>query len=183
MRIDPIFERVFRKLYGKPCWGVRNCVGSDITFEFGRPHLEIREPMIASPKSSKRIRELYARRGVHVHGEWHLWVWWSDWEIFQKGKRLGSDRSRSNFERAVRSLDGQKLVKFSINHSGMRCVFEFDLGGILLTYAYNPEGDQWQLFEPSGHVLTLRGDKKYSYTRSNQANYAGPWKPVAISRK
>ena len=44
MPVNPVFERVFRKLYGKPCWGVTNWYGSGIHFEFGKPHLEIREP-------------------------------------------------------------------------------------------------------------------------------------------
>ncbi len=62
-------------------------------------------------------------------------------------------------------------------------MFEFDLGGLLLTHLYNADGDQWQLFEPSGHVLTLRGDKKYSYTLSNQSNDSGPWKPAILHNR
>jgi hypothetical protein len=178
-KVDPVFQRVFKKLYGKPCWGVKNCVGSDITFEFGEPHLEIREPIAAGPKASRRVRDLLEKRQVFVHGQWHLVIWLCDWEIFQKGKRLGSHRARSNLDRLLRSLDGQKLVRFSMDARGSRCKFEFDLGGMLVTSHPEPGHDHWVLFEPSGHVLTLRGDSKYSYGRSNQPHNAGPWKPVA----
>lgn len=181
MAIDPIFEKVFKRLYGKPCWGVKNTVGSAICFDFGKPHLEIREPIVAGPKASRRVREILASRHVIVHGEWHLLIWLCDWEIFQKGKRLGSHWARSTMNRVVLSLDGQKLVRFSISARGTRCRFEFDLGGELVTTGLrDPEHDHWQLFEPSGQVLTLRGDGKFSYCRKDRPCDAGPWKPISI---
>jgi len=180
MAIDPIFERAFGKLYGKPCWGVQNCVGSDIIFEFGKPHLEIREPSTPNPKASRRVRDLLTRRLVVVHGEWHLWIDLCDWEILQKGRRIGTSRSRSDLQRIVHSLNGQKLVRFSIQSRGQDCVFEFDLGGLLVTNRLGPEDEQWRLFEPTGYVLILRGDNRYSYIRSNAPRDAGPWKPIFL---
>jgi len=183
MAVDPIFERVFKKLYGEACWGVKNTIGSAVTFEFGEPHLQIREPIAASPQATRRVREHLARRQVFVHGQWHLVIWYCDWEILGKGKRLGSDRSRSNLERAIRSLDGQELVRFTMEARGNRCRFEFDLGGLLVTSRPHPDHDHWLLFEPSGHVLILRGDGKYSYARSNQPPDAGPWKLAVLRVK
>jgi hypothetical protein len=183
MAVDPIFECVFKRLYGKPCWGVQNCIGSDIVFEFGEPHLEINEPTTTNPKVSRRVRELLNSRRVYVHGEWHLWIWLCDWEIFQKRRRIGSNRSRSDLQRIVYSLNGQKLVRFSIQSRGNDCVFEFDLGGVLVTHRLGREDDQWQIFEPTGYVLTLRGDKRFAYHRSNQPHDAGPWKPIVLRAK
>ena len=184
MTIDPIFERVFKKLYGKACWGVTNWYGSGIHFEFGKPHLEIREPKRADPKASRRVRELLARRLVVVHGDWHLCVDVCDWEIFQRGKRVGSSRSRSaDLQRVMNSLGGQKLIRFSFRSRGNDCVFEFDLGGMLVTHASDTDYEQWTLFEPSGLCLTLRGDKKFSYLRSDEPCDAGPWKPIYLRTK
>lgn len=183
MKIDPIFDKVFEKVYGKPCWGVENCVGSDISFNFGEPHLEIREPIAASPRASRRVREQLARRQVFVHGQWHLLIWLCEWEIFQYGKRLGSHRTRSNMDRLVNSLDGQKLVRFSMDARGSRCKFELDLGGVLVTSRPEPGHDHWTLIEPSHHVLTLGGDGKYSYHRSNQPHDGGPWMPILVRKK
>lgn len=182
MRVDPIFQRVFRQVYGNPCWGVQNCLGSDIVFEFGKPHLEIREPRSASPKASKRVREFFATRGVHVHGDWHLWIWMCDWEVFKSGKRLGSNRSRSRLEWAVQKLNGQKLVGFSIHGNGT-CTFKFDLGGVLVTQPFDRDGDQWILYCPEKKVLTLRGADKYSFRPSNTPDEATPWRPVVTRRK
>jgi hypothetical protein len=181
--VDPIFQRVFKEVYGRPCWGVENCVGSDIVFEFGDPHLVIREPSAARPKASRRVRELFARRGVTVQGQWHLWIWMCNWEIFHKGKRLGSDRARSNLQPIVHSLDGQKLIRFSFPPRGNECVFDFDLGGVLITHPWGPDDDQWMLYEPSGFVLTFRGNNRFSHHRSNQPWDAGPWKPIFARAK
>ena len=178
--IDPIFERVFQKLYGMPCWGVEYRVGSGIVLEFGDPHLVIREPSTARPKASRRVRELFAKRGVTVRGQWRLWIWMCNWEIFHKGKRLGGDQARSNLQPIVHSLDGQNLIRFSIGSRRHRYVFEFDLGGVLVTHPWGPDDDQWMLFEPSGFVLTARGNNKFSYHRSNQPLDAGPWKPIFV---
>jgi hypothetical protein len=181
--IDPIFERAFKKLYGRPCWGVENYVGSDIVFEFGEPHLEIREPTAVSPDASRRVRDLFARRWVTVRGQWHLWIWMCDWEIFHKGRRLGSDQAKSNLQRIVYSLNGQELIRFSIRSRLNECVFEFDLSGVLVTHPYGLEDDQWILYEPSRFVLTVRGDNRFSYQRSNQPHDAGPWKPIFVRTK
>jgi hypothetical protein len=172
-------------IYGKPCWGVKNCVGSDITFEFGEPHLEIREPTAANPKSSKRVRDLFARRWVNVRGDWHLWIWMCSWEILQNGKRIGSNRTlKENMDRVVYSLNGQKLVHFSMDRRGGECKFEFDLGGVLATHSYSKsrsdrESDHWTLFLPSGRVLILRNNGMFSYHRSSRPARAGSWKPVS----
>jgi hypothetical protein len=184
MTVDPIFERVFKKVYGIPCWGVTNWYGSGIHIEFGKPHLDIREPRTADPKASRRVREHFAKRLVVVHGDWHLCVDVCDWEIFQQGKRVGSSRSRSaDLQRVMNSLDGQRLVRFSIRPRGDGCVFEFDLGGVLVTRPYDRKSEQWTLSEPSGLCLTLRGDKKFSYIRSDEPSDAGPWKPIYLRTK
>jgi hypothetical protein len=183
--VDPLLHRVFKKLYGRLCWGVTNWYGSGIHLEFGNPHLDIREPRPAGPKVSCRVREALARRLVVIHGDWHLCINVCGWEIFQKGKRIGTSRSRSDFQRIVASLNGQKLIRFSFRSRANDCLFESDLGGLLVTHRLGADldYDQWSLFEPTGYVLTLRGDNKYSYRRSDQPSDAGPWKPVLLRMK
>jgi hypothetical protein len=166
MEVDPIFQRVFKKLYGKPCWGVKHIYGGIISFEFGRPRLEVHEPQRISPKASRRVCEFFAGRRVHIKGEWTLLVWCCNWEIFRRGSRMGTSRMRSNLERVALSLDGQKLVDFSVEPQKVRSIFKFDLGGKLVTTSYNREEDLWMVYEPSGKILTLRGDSRYLYSTS-----------------
>ena len=159
--------------------GVTNWYGSGIHFEFGNPHLEIHEPRTSSRKASRRVREALARRLV-VHGDWHLCIDVCDWEIFQKRKRIGTSRSRSDLERIVRSLNGQKLIRFLFRARGNDCLFEFDLSSLLITHRFEsgPDYVQWTLFDPTHNVLILRADNKYSHQRSDQPLDAGLWKPI-----
>jgi hypothetical protein len=184
VRIDPIFERVFDRLYGKPCWGVKHIHGSIFSFEFGKPRLEICGPQRTSTKTPRRVREFFARRLVHVKGEWSVLIWCCDWEIFRRGDRMGTSRLRSNLERVALSLEGQELVGFSVDPQKVRSVFKFDLGGKLVTTAYHKELDLWMVYEPFGKILTLRGDSRYLYSTSYYTPpNTVPWKPVFLDGK
>ena len=181
MEVTPVFERAFAKLYGKSCWGVWKGIGSSLTLNFGKPHLEIREPIVAGPKASKRVRELLARRGATVKGDWRLWIYCCDWEILQKGKRFSKSSSPDErIERTAGLLDGEKLVRFTLVPKGLHCIFEFDLGSILRTRPFSRTHEQWLLYEPTGKVLVLRADKRYSHHPSNRPDNKKDWKPVQV---
>jgi hypothetical protein len=179
MQIDPVFEKAFNKIYGRPCWRVSPGWGSFLTFEFGDPHLEVREP--ASPKGnvSERVRKQLARRHVFIHGDWHLWINCCNWKVWSKRKRIGESTVKSSIQKAADYLDGQKLVKFSITPRTKSCVFEFDLGGKLETRPYDNQGRQWMLYDSSARdVLTLRADGKYSCRPFDSSD--DKWKPIQI---
>ena len=176
MHVASMFDRVFNKIYGKPCWQVRAGHGSFLTFEFGRPHLEVREPVAAA--AAARVQAGLARRSIVVHGDWHLWIYCCEWEVFSRGKRVADSSTRTKIRRAVDILDGQKLTQFSILPRKVECVFRFDLGTVLRTHPYDRESEQWMLFEPSHKVLVLRGDGHYKHTRSDIADDSGKWNTV-----
>jgi hypothetical protein len=177
MRVAPIFARVFRKLYGHPCWLVKPGYAGFLTMEFGEPHLEIREPT-DSHAASKQVRELFARRMVTVRGDWHLWICWCDWAVFSNGKIIGELSTTRRIQRAAHVLDGQKLISFSLGKRKGHSVFEFDLGARLETLPYDRKSEQWMLFTPTGRVLTLRADDQYSYEPGDTAADSKKWKPV-----
>jgi hypothetical protein len=176
--LTPAFERAFKNVYGKPCRSAKPGYGSFLTFEFGEPHLEIREPRDAPKRATRKVRELFARRGVAVHGEWHLWVYECDWEILVEGRRIANNRSSWTYERGTNRLDGQKLMRFSLQPRGLQSIFEFDLGGVLVTRPYDRSGEQWILFCPSKKVLTLRADSKYAFHASNLPEDQAKWESV-----
>src|ERR1017187_8707670 len=89
MPIASVFEKAFRSIYGKSCWDVKPGYGSFLTFEFGQPHLVVREPIAASTSAPAKVREALARSQVYPRGEWHLWIYCCDWEVFSKGKPIG----------------------------------------------------------------------------------------------
>jgi hypothetical protein len=171
-------EKVVRRLYGKPCWGVNPGVGSFLTLEFGKPNLEVREPIVASKGASARAREKLARREVQVHGEWHLWIYCCNWEVLSGSKRIGDSSTKSKVRRAAEFLNGQKLTGFSISPREVSCVFEFDLGASLKTQPYDKEGEQWLLYGPPHKILTVRADGCCKYMRSDVPGDQGTWKPI-----
>lgn len=176
MQTVPIFHKIFRELYGEPCWNVKPGYGSFFTLEFGKPHLEVREPTVASKDASRRVRSLLARRSVFVHGEWHLWIYSCSWEVLSKGRHVGNGSTKRSMRRAADLLDGQKLIQFSFFPKEVLCVFEFDLGATLRTVPYDRKSEQWVLHTPEQKALTLRADRRYQYMRADLPRDRGLWK-------
>lgn len=176
MRNAQDFLKPLSPVHGLPCWGVRPAYGSFLTLEFGNPRLEVREPFEARDLTSSRVRKHFARRHVSVRGEWRLWVYCCDWTVINSGKVIGDSSTSRRIGRAADELDGQRLSGVAFTHRGCRTTFEFDLGATLETKPYDRKSEQWLFVEPSGTVLTLRADKKYSY--GNSSSDAEKWLPI-----
>jgi hypothetical protein len=173
------FRNVFINIIGKPCWAVKPGHGTSLTMEFGKPRIEIREPRTPQGPVSKKLREtFFERRHVQIIGEWHLWICWSDWTLYKKGKRVGDSSTRRSMEPAVNFLDGQKLIRFSISPRRVQSIFVFDLGATLKVTQSDESSDQWMIFGPAKKVLALRADGRYSYDRSDRPVDEKKWKPI-----
>lgn len=173
------FPRSFSKLIGRPCWLVQRGYGTFLTMEFGEPHLEITEPREASSQS-KLVRRIFARRRIHVQGDWHLWIYCCSWVVYDaSGKIKGQSTSKASMDRAAAFLDGQKLVSAQLVRRGMRTLFKFDLGATLETRPYDRSSEQWMLYEPSGKVLCVRADKRYSYGSGKHPPERVEWIEIA----
>src|SRR5580692_4637117 len=122
MHIVPIFHKVFRELYGEPCWNVKPGYGSFLTLEFGKPHLDVREPTVASNGASRKVQRLLARRRVFVHGDWNLWIHSCDWEVLSNGRHIGNGSTKRSMRCAADLLDGQKLIEFSFLPKRIQCI-------------------------------------------------------------
>ncbi len=166
-----------RKIYGQPCWNVRNGHGSFLTLDFGEPRLETREPYV-STSESRRVRELMARRSVSVVGEWHLWIYCCDWQIIVDGKPKVDSSTGPKMERAPRILDGQILERVETKDKGKSWSFVFDLGATLETTPYDRKSEQWTLYEPGNKVLSVRADRKYSYGPEDRSPQKERWLPI-----
>jgi hypothetical protein len=180
MQLNPVFDRCFRKLYGKPCWNVKHGHGSFLTLEFGEPLLSIYEPHEPDPKDdvTEKVRQFLARRTVIVHGQWHLWIYCCDWKVSNGRTIVSSSSSNQAISDAVAFLDGQVLVNTSFHYRGCRSVFDFDLGAQLETMPYDSKSEQWYLYEPTGKILTLCADKLYCHQNSNIKPDNEKWFPA-----
>lgn len=177
--LAPVFERLFRPLYGQPCWGVGPGARPSLTLEFGKPHLDIFEPASASQGASARVKMYLARRRIFVHGQWHLWLYFCNWELLYKGRKVGYRSTDERIRRAGNSLNGEKLIRFLIAPRSMRCRFEFDLGSSIMTWPTDSTSDQWLLYTPSHKVLIVRANGEYQYGRSDVPQ-DDRWKPIRV---
>ena len=158
-----IVEKTFAPLASLPCWGVKRGHGTFLTFEFGDPSLEIREPITPEESVEPEVRRLLRRRLAYAKGQWHLWVYCCAWRVTEGTREVGDWSSDRRIDRAAAFLNGQKLTAVKLNPRGARTTFTFDLGGSLETQPYDRRGEQWLLYEPSGKVLVWRADRQYSY--------------------
>lgn len=157
-------EAAFEPFLGKPSWLVTHGHGSFVTFEFGEPAVEIGEPRPRLWFPLDGDSERFMGRSAHVHGEWHLWIHCCLWSLCVDGRELAHCESDDiTIARALGVLDGQALVNVEADVDG-RSTFSFDLGCALSTepappgtYSHEPV-DQWKLYQPTGQVLTFRGD-------------------------
>ena len=183
MLSDSPIQVAFGPVLGSPCWNVKPGQGAFITLEFGQPQIDFREPREATHAKSPRIKKLYARRGVTLRGEWHLWIYCCYWNFFLNGQFIGDSQSEKGIQNSVRELNGQKLIGVVANHLPGRSVFEFDLGGRLTTRPYDKPYEtpspQWMLFEPSGNVLTFRADGYYSSHPGSTPADQEEWHPLS----
>ena len=176
---DPIGS-VFADVIGKPCWLAKRGHGSFITMEFGEPHLEVREPADAS--SSETLR----RRGIAVHGDWHLWIYCCEWRILEEGRVIAhSESPDAEIDKAVRRLDGQKLigVRVARETGASRIDFEGDL--ILATSRMDeadPSYENWMLATPDGYWLSYRADGRYSWHDGETMPEQAVWSEIPTRR-
>jgi len=150
--------------------------------EFGKPVMRIREPRLPRPPESAVADNAAVRRIVRVQGRWHLWIQACAWQVFTGNQCIGHSNlegtSKQPIERAARELDGQKLLHVTVDPDEGKTVFEFDLGSRLETRPYDPAGDQWLLYEPSGFVFVLRGDGFYSHQAGDTPPDETIWQPL-----
>jgi hypothetical protein len=157
-------HRAFAPLIGLPAWSVRKGHGSFLTLEFGPPRLEVREPIMASPDASDRVRARLARRQVIPRGEWHLWIYCCHWRVLTGGTQIAwSDASDSEIDAAAGELDGRTLTDVEADPTRGTSKFSFEQGASIETWPYDDGNDeQWMLYMKSGGVLSYRADGSYS---------------------
>ena len=152
-------QNLFAPLLGQLAWNVRCGHGSLLTFEFGNPHIVIREPIIASPGRDAKVRRALRRRRVYVVGDWHLWIQYCDWKISVADGSVDSDSDGLSSNECLLDLEGQHLVSVTNGSLPNSCKFEFDRGGVLELWPsseYEPTDNMWTLYRWNDGIGDLR---------------------------
>lgn len=176
---DPV-KRAFAPFIGLPAWGVQKGHGSMLTFEFGEPSLQIREPIHSSPGASLRTGASLARRKVTPRGEWYLWIYCCNWRCIANGVEIAhSDSADADIAAAAAELDGQRLLAVTVEPQRGRSTFTFDLGGLLETSPYDDgQDEQWLVYRGASDVFTYRADGHYNWGPSDERPGDEVWLPL-----
>jgi hypothetical protein len=155
-------DSIFNPLVGQLVWSVRRGHGSFLTFEFGRSHLAVREPIKAKSRNAK-IRAGLERRRVFCEGQWGLWVTYSYWKIAAEDKSCDHEDEHSKVDEVLTIIDGQKLLGAKFSPKNKMLTMRFDLGGsVQIWLPENPEdhgNDMWMLRNNErGYILTCLND-------------------------
>lgn len=163
-----VIDRSFQPLYGRPCWGLRYDRMLNLSLNFGKPSLRIREPF-NTDSTSEAVRQLASRRRVTVRGEWWLWLYCCYWRLTTGELELATGSSSlRRLERATAQLEGQDLVSVAVEPQTGATRFAFDLGCVLHCRRFERDADAelWLLYKPSGYVLSVHGNGTFSHQRA-----------------
>jgi len=127
----------FQPVIGTLPWRVKPGVGSFLTFDFGR-----------------RTRD----QG-HLRGQWHLWIYLSNWRLFHGNRQLiDSDADRKRITISTRRLEQETLSAVDFNRRTQETTFSFNDFRLVVSPADYLEnvGDRdhyWIFFMPNNEVL------------------------------
>jgi len=132
-------RQYFQPVFGTPPWRVKLGVGSFLTFEFG--------PRIKS--------------NGHVHGQWHLWIYLSNWKLLHGDRLLvDSDADRKLITISTRRLVGESLTDIDFHARTRKTTFSFGDFRLVVSaadYLDSPDerDDYWIFFMPDNEVLAV----------------------------
>lgn len=163
-------DRSFQPLYGHPCWGLRYDRNLNLSMNFGKPSLHIREPF-STDSTSEAVRRMASRRRVTIAGKWWLWIYCCYWRLTSGDLELATGSSSlRRIERATAQLEGQELVSLAVEPETGATHFAFDLGCVLRCRRFERGNDAelWMLYKPSGYVLSVHGNGTFSHQRATE---------------
>ena len=165
-----IIDRSFQPLFGKPCWGLLYDRQLNLSMNFGKPSLSVREPFSTDSKSEV-VQQMAARRRITVRGQWWLWIYCCYWRLTSNGLELATGSSSiRRIERATVQLGGQELVSVEVEQETGGTRFAFDLGCVLHCRRFRQDTDDelWTLYKPSGYVFSVHGNGTFSHKRGTE---------------
>src|ERR1035441_4025649 len=130
-------RQYFQPVMQTPPWRVKLGVGSFLTLEFG-----------------PRVRD-----HGHIRGQWHLWIYLSNWKLFRGDRQLvASDADRKLITVSTRRLEEKALTNLDFDARTQETTFFFDDFRLVVSpadYLDRPDDrdDYWMFFMPGNEVL------------------------------
>lgn len=132
-------QDMFKPLIGLHTWQVRQGHGTFLTFEFGKPHIRVREPKKHVSSNLESVERHFQRRKITVVGEWHLWIQYAKWSIeTMNHKTSDSDEDSKSVKDSLEEVDGQILLQAEVSNAEKKITLTFDLGAKIIIF---PDAD------------------------------------------
>jgi len=150
----PNIRAYFEPMLGTRPWKAKLGVGSFLTLDFGR-----------------RVKD-----HGHMHGEWHLWIYLSNWALLHGNRRLAdSDSDRNVISVSVKRLEETSLTDLHFERERLKTTFVFgDFRLVVSPADYLDDVDErdyyWLLYMPSKEVLRV-GPSGIQVERSETPHY------------
>ena len=168
-------DRSMKRLLGSLSWNVR-CGLTNLSMEFGKPRVRIiHEPVpnirllrAGTNVRKKEIRRHANRRAIAVTGCWTLWIRHAYWRIVRSNVCLATTcSSMRKMTSALWDLEGQRLIRVSINSQTGATRFEFDLDTILdvRRKCSCSEDEIWVMYGADGYERSVRSDGSFKRLR------------------
>jgi len=154
-------QDILQPIIGQIVWGVEQGYGSFLNLEFGNPRTKISE-VYKPNKKNKFPFNKFNSRDVTIEGDYSFFIYMSNWKLYAKEKELACDKSeRDEIEFALGFINGQKLLKVTINTKENITKLEFDLGGIIIITDedYTDEiNEMWIFYTKSEKIMAYQND-------------------------
>ncbi|MEN3931794.1 hypothetical protein WJT86_12100 [Microvirga sp. W0021] len=116
----PNIEELFEAANGLIIWDACVSYGSAVFFEFGTPHLRVREALENVNKGSR-----LSRRNVRVVGEFELLTVDCYWIIESEFGSINSEDDLSNLNSFFNKIKGERVSKCTFKNEVLTISFDF----------------------------------------------------------
>jgi hypothetical protein len=174
-------DQTLKNFVGLHCWDVYYNKYLNLSMSFGQPIMRIHEPEDIN-SSDEGLRLRHSHRLVTVRGEWWFWIGSAYWKLSVKGHdKITPLTPLKRMRRGLALLDGQILTGISMNPKTSVTEMDFDLGAKLSIRRLSAQDDSamWSLYQPNGHVLSIRANRTYKDGHGSMVLDQIEWKPIA----
>ncbi len=158
MKVENVY---FQTIESLPCWKIETGFIPFLSIEFGKPHLWMRHPIVASNTDFARVLKIkQGQPCVSFHGEYHLFINKSIWQIL-KDNRVIYDSAfidENKYKKPLMYIEGKCLLRVDVFSEKQESYINFSNGYQIKTKSNGSGEDQWLLYSFRGKVVIFNNN-------------------------
>lgn len=155
-----------KNIFGKPCWDTHWYNYGSLSFNVGKPRLEIEREPDEPLTTAADIRNRKAHRIISVRGDWQFRLQFCRWRVlFGDTCVLRGSAKPDELVRFARSLKGQRLLSMTVELSTGKTIMRFDLNTTLEIVRDRKQREvMWYFYGRSGEMRAMYSNGELSNT-------------------